>query len=210
MIPPSLLAHEDFDLYETKTFPDGDYQKAAQLIKENDCKTSIRIGYPDTPIYHQLLSTVVEAYQRVGVEVTAVPVDPANYQFQIANPKNTFDMVVSGWVPDWPNGSAVIPTLFNGAQTEGKASQNLNYAMLDDPEINDAIKAATSESKLTVQYRLWGDLDRQIMSKAAVIPVLNIGVLRLYGSNVRGVVLAAGYGQPDLTVIGVGPPSSDS
>jgi peptide/nickel transport system substrate-binding protein len=204
MIPPGIPAHENFDLYETNDFPDGDYQKAAKMVTDNKCKTTLRVAYPDLPIYHQLLSTVVEAYQRIGVEVDAIPVDHAQYQFKIADPKNDFDMVVSGWVPDWPNGSGVIPTLFNGAQTTGDASQNLNYAMLNDPDINSAIKAANSESKLQVQYRLWGDLDRQIMSKAAVIPVLYIGALRLYGSNVRGVTLCKQYGQPDLAVMGLG------
>ena len=135
-------------------------------------------------------------------------VDPAQYHFETADPKSTFDMIVSGWVPDWPNGSAVIPTLFDGAQTQGDASQNLNYSMLNDPDINKAIVAANNEENIQVQYKLWGDLDRQIMAKAAVIPVLTIGALRMYGTDVRGVTIAAGYGEPDLTVVGLGTSSS--
>lgn len=205
MIPPGLLAHADFDLYETKQFPDGDETKARAMIKTNNCKTSLKIGYPDIPIYHQLLSTVVEAYQLIGVDVTAIPVDPANYQFKIADPNKPFDMDVSGWVPDWPNGSAVIAPLFSGAQTEGSASQNLNYSLLDDPDINREIGQAGNERNIQVQYKLWGALDRHILDKAAVIPVLYIGALRMYGTEVEGVTLSVAYSQPDLAAIGLGP-----
>ena len=32
------------------------------------------------------------------------------------NPANGNDLMLTGWVPDWANGSAVIPPLFDGRQ----------------------------------------------------------------------------------------------
>jgi peptide/nickel transport system substrate-binding protein len=201
MIPPRLPAHEDFDLYETKTLPDGDVEKSAKMIVDNKCKTTLKVAMPDVPIYHQLFSTVQEAYQRVGVEINGTFIGPASYLGTVRQTTSPYDMAVLGWVPDWPNGSAVLPPLFSGAQVGTSASYNLS--MLKDQDIDNGIAQAMKEPTMQTQYRLWGDLDKQIMDKAAAIPILVQGALRMYGTNVRGVVLDQAYSQPDLNEIGL-------
>lgn len=205
MIPPGMPAHSDFDLYETKTFPDGDTDQASQRWKSGGCPASVSLAYPDVPIFHQLVSTVVEAYQRIGVIVRAHAIDPTRYNFLIGDPNNKFDMIYSGWLADWPNGSAIIPPLFDGAQTHGPADQNLNFSEVDDPEINNLIKEAYAEPDLATQYHLWGQIDEKLMDKATVIPIIFPAALRMIGTNVRGAAMAAAFGEPDLATIGVTP-----
>jgi len=206
MIPLKLPAHEDFDLYETKTEPLGDVDKASKLITSNNCKSQMKVAMPDVPIYHQLMSTVIEAYQRVGIEIVPTFIGPASYLKTVSKVASPYDMAVLGWVPDWPNGSAVLPPLFGGDQV-GTAS-NLNLSMLKDKDVDNAIAQAMKEPTMQTQYRLWGDLDKQIMSKAAAIPILVQGALRMYGNNVRGVVLDQAYSQPDLNEIGLASPTN--
>ncbi len=206
MIPPRLPAHEDFDLYETKTAPDGDVEKAAQMITANHCKTTIKVAMPDLPINHQLISTVIEAYQRIGVQVEPTFFGLASYLTSVNQPTSKFDMSLIGWVPDWPNGSAVLPPLFSGATVGSPA--NLNLSMLKNADIDQGMAQALKEPNIDAQYHLWGDLDKQIMQQAAAIPILVQGALRMYGSNVRGVVLDQAYSQPDLSSIGLGTPTN--
>jgi peptide/nickel transport system substrate-binding protein len=208
MIPPKLLAHEDFDLYETKAQPDGDTAKAAKLLTDNGCKTSLKVAMPDLQINHQLFSTVVEAFQRVGVEVKVNFIGTSSYLGSVNQPSSPYDMALLGWVPDWPNGSAVLPPLFSGSTVGSGSSTNYNLSMLKDQDIDNGIAQAMKEPSLQVQYRLWGDLDKQIMAKAVAIPILVQGTLRMYGNNVRGVVLDQAYSQPDLNEIGLGSPTS--
>lgn len=205
MIPPGMPAHQDFDLYETGQFPDGDTDQASQRWKSGGCPGSISVAYPDIPIFHQLVSTVVQAYQRIGVIVNAHAIDPTRYNFIVGDPNNKFDMIYSGWLADWPNGSAIIPPLFDGAQTHGPADQNLNFSELDDPDINALIQQAYAEPDLQTQYHLWGQIDEKLMDEAVVIPIIFPEALRMIGSNVRGAVMAAAFGEPDLATIGVTP-----
>lgn len=205
MIPPGMPAHADFDLYETKTFPDGDTDQAAQHWKSGTCPESVSVAYPDIPIFHQLLSTVVEAYQRIGVIAKTHALDPTRYSSLIGDPKNTYDMIYSGWLADWPNGSAIIPPLFDGKQIHGSADENLNYSFYDDAETNDLIQQAYAEQNLQTQYHLWGQIDQKMMDQAVVIPIIFPAALRMIGTNVRGAEMAAAFGEPDLATIGVIP-----
>lgn len=209
IIPPDLPAHANFDLYETKTFPDGDTTQAKRLLASGGCRDSITLAYPDVPLIHQEANSISDAYARIGLDVNQEALNPETYNQLIGDPTNHFDMMYTGWLPDWPNGSAVIPPLFSGAQISNPAS-NLDFAELNDPTINSLIDQAYAESILTTQYHLWGELDRKIMEQAAIVPVLYTRALRMFGSNVRGAQLTAAYGQPDLTQIGLGPETASS
>lgn len=201
MIPPSLPAHAQFDLYETKSFPDGDVKTAQNLMTSGHCRSTITVAYPDIPLYHQEVNSVADAYARIGVQVKQVAVPTAEYYTSIGNVKAPYDLMYGGWVPDWPNGSAIIPPLFGSAQLKGPAAANLNSAQVRDQDA--AINKAFAEPDLTTQYKMWGQLDMAIMKEAAVIPILYPDALRMIGTNVRGAVISTGTGQLDLATIGL-------
>ncbi|HEY2794791.1 MAG TPA: ABC transporter substrate-binding protein [Micromonosporaceae bacterium] len=210
IIPPNLPAHADFDLYETNTQPDGDVAAAQKLwTAANKCPSSINVTYLSTsPVYQQEVGTIVAAYQRIGVLVHPVPI-PAPYWPLIGNPNSDYDMMYAGWVPDWPNGSAVIPPLFSSQQVtdvltgRSVSADNQNYSMLVSPTIDNQIKQANAAQDLSTQYHLWGELDQEAMKEAAVIPVIYPDALRMSGSNVRGATISPSFGQPDIATLGV-------
>ncbi len=211
LIPPNLQAHATFDDYETNTLPDGDPTKAQALWAKNKCGNGVTIAYPDASGITQLMATVVQAYQRAGIGVTLVPLDRQSYWNQIGNPAEPYDMLYAGWVPDWPNGSAVIPPLFSAAtvtaaQQDPKASaSNLNYSMVTDSVLGTQVTEAFAQGDLSAQYHLWGQLDHTIMDDAYVIPVLYPSDLRMTGTKVRGAVVTPSFGEPDLSTMGVVP-----
>jgi len=114
-----------------------------------------------------------------------------------------------GWIPDWANGSAIIPPLFDGRSippldpVTGRTKGNINWSLLDDPKINDAIDGALSETDLGRQYAAWGDLDEQVQQLAVTIPILFEKGIRLAGSNVAGGFIHPAFGLPDLSAIGL-------
>jgi peptide/nickel transport system substrate-binding protein len=211
LIPPNLLAHGKFDDYETTTLPDGDPTKASSLWTKNNCGDAVTIAFPNIAGVAQLMSTVVAAYQKAGITVHLAALNPQSYYSQIGLPSEPYDMLYAGWVPDWPNGSAVIPPLFNAATVTAAErdpklkGDNLNFSMVTDQVLQTQITEAFAQGDLSAQYHLWAQLDRTIMDQAYVIPVLYPSVLRMTGTKVRGAVVTPAFGEPDLSAMGVVP-----
>jgi len=214
MIAPELAAHRDFDLYNSVSNTEGDPDKALDLMKQaaadkKPCPTKIKVSFPDQKDIRRQIATIVESYQLIGVEAQLVPINPDTYFDAIGNPSNGNDLIYDGWLPDWANGSAIIPPLFDGRliPTKPGATSNLDASLLNDPAINDLIDQALAESKLDVQYNLWGQLDEKIQSQAVTIPVFYIRALRMAGTNVRGGFIHPQFGQPDMCALGLADPS---
>lgn len=207
MIPPNLLAHQEFDHYGTQTNPDGQPERAADLIAQAEaagepCPSEITFAFPDNAELRRMANVVVESYQRIGVRVVLEPIDLQTYFVQLLGErKGDFHLSWIGWQPDWPNGSSVIPPLFDGRQP------TYNLSELDDQRVNDMIDAAFAEPDLTRQYRLWGELDSVIQELAATIPLMYSEALRMHGSNVRGAFIHPMGGMPDLSVVGLADPA---
>jgi peptide/nickel transport system substrate-binding protein len=208
MIPPQLKAHKEFDLYNTQGNPEGDPEKARELMKQaadagKACPTRIKLAYPDTKDITRLITTIVESYQRIGVQVERKPFPQKGYfDTAIGNPAHGNDLMYAGWVPDWANGSAVIPPLFSSRVIpKNGGTGNTNFSNLTgfDPQIDEAL----AEPRLDRQYKMWGDLDEKIQQQAATIPVLYGKALRMTGNNVRGGFIHPQFGQPDLCAIGL-------
>ncbi|HEY1488989.1 MAG TPA: ABC transporter substrate-binding protein [Micromonosporaceae bacterium] len=208
MIPPNLLAHANFDIYDTTGKPDGNATEAAKLWKQNNCPSSVKIAFPNASGLPQQMSTVVRAYQNANIRVVLDPLPQQTYFDQLISPRSDFDMSLVGWVPDWANGSAVIPPLFGGqpvayALKHNQPVGNSNFSYIDNPSLDTAISDAFKQSDLATQYKLWGQLDHTVMAQAYAIPILFTRGLRMTGTNVRGAVMSAAYGEPDLSSIGV-------
>lgn len=214
MISPSLRAHKEFDLYNALTKPEGDRDAARQLLTEaqqagKPCPQKIRIAFPENR--KRLVATVAESFQLVGIETELIGIDTAKNDYwgvAIGTPTNDYDVMWAGWIADWANGSAVIPPQFSGEVIpQGPdAKGNLNFSLLDDPEINALIKEARAEPNLEAQYRMWGNIDQKIMERAPVIPLMYLNSLRMVGSNVRGAFIHPAWGAPDAVALGLAKP----
>ena len=218
MIPPQVRAYQKFDLFDSIRNPEGNVAKAQELLQEQEqakkpCDRTIRVAFPDTPLRRRLMTTVVEAYQRVDIIVELVPIDPTvYYNTGIGDPTNDYDMMLAGWIPDWANGSAILPPLFHSDvippvnPVTGHAAGNVNFSLLRDQRIDAQMDAALAETTPERQWALWGDIDKQIQELAVTIPVLYEKAIRLTGSNVRGGFIHPAFGMPDLCALGLAQP----
>lgn len=211
MLPPNLLAYQEFDHYGTREFPDGQPDRAREILdtvaaEGTPCfEDPLTFSYPDDAQIRRLANTVVESFQRIGVTVSTEPMPTGSYFAELLGERHgDFDLSWVGWIPDWPNGSAVIPPLFDGCDP---CTGTFNLSYLNDAQVNDLIDTAFAEEDLDRQYLLWGELDSRIQQLAATIPLLYNNGLRMHGSNVRGAFMHPQYAMPDLSAIGLADPS---
>lgn len=210
MIPPNLQAHGDADPYGTLEFPEGQPDRALEILEQAEAdgapcfEEPVTFSFPDDAQITRLANVVIESFQQIGVQVTPVPIAPGSYFGEVLGPRHgDFHLNWMGWVPDWPSGSAVIPPLFDGC--DPCAGTNLSY--LNDERVNDLIDAAFAEPDEDRANQLWAELDSLIQEMAVAIPLMYNDGLRMHGSNVRGAFMHPQYGMPDLSAIGLADPA---
>lgn len=214
ILPPTLQAYQPFDFYNTAlTNGDGDPKRAAELLaqaaKENiTCPTELVVAHQDVPTtINRFVKTLVEAYLEIGIKVTFKPIPSGQYYNLLKqfDQQDKIHMAYVGWIPDWSNGSAVIPPLFKSSEvaTQAQPTGGSNYSYLTDPEIDQAIEEAMLENKIERQWGHWAELDKKLQQKAVTIPIIYSQAIRLHGSNVGGAYIHAAFAMPDLASLGL-------
>ncbi|HZM81914.1 MAG TPA: ABC transporter substrate-binding protein [Candidatus Limnocylindrales bacterium] len=214
MLSPTLKAHQKFDHYGVFTNGgEGNPQEALKLIaqaKEQGvtCPTRLVLAHPDQPTTtNRFVKTVVDAYIEIGVQVQLqpLPVGPYFDTIKAYEAHAKYDLLWAGWIPDWSNGSAVIPPLFgsDAVAKEPGVIGGSNTSFLEDPEIDKAIQDANLETSIERQWKLWGEIDSKLQQKAVSIPIIYGKAIRLHGSNVGGAYIHSALGMPDIASLGL-------
>lgn len=215
MLSPTLRAYKKFDHYGTlANGGEGDTKRALELIAEAQtkdnvtCPKKLTFTHPDVPTtVNRFVKTVVDAYIQIGVEIEFAPIAPGDYYNTVTTyeSQNKFDLLWAGWIPDWSNGSAVIPPTFSSAAVADEPGElgGSNTSFLTDDEIDKAIADAMLESDIERQWKLWGEIDSMLSQKAVAIPVIYGKAIRLHGSNVSGAFIHSAFGMPDLASLGL-------
>lgn len=215
MLIPNLRAHQPFDHYgHLDRGGEGDPTRALDLIKEAKevdnvtCPTTVTLAHPNIDgTVNRFVKTVFDAYIEIGVQVkfAAIPTGPYFDKVKAYEAHDLYDLVWAGWIPDWPNGSAVIPPLFRSDVVAAEPGEKggSNYAYHQDPAIDKAIDEANLESDIERQWKLWGDIDSKLQQKAVTIPIIYGKAARLHGSNVGGAYIHSSLGMPDLASLGL-------
>ncbi|HEX6921758.1 MAG TPA: ABC transporter substrate-binding protein [Actinomycetes bacterium] len=200
MIPPVLKSHKDFNVYDVP--PTGDPAKAKSLLQEAGATGyKLKLDVSNTPQNAKSAAAFKEALDAAGFSTTINPINPDVFYDTVGKPATQGELVLAGWGPDWPNGSSVIPPLFDGRQIVPEGNQN--FSQLNDPEVQGLLDAANKETDLAKQAKLWGDLDQKVVEKAAFVPLLWTKTNQMRGSKVKGVYMHAFYGQGDLATMSV-------
>ena len=190
ILAPVTPGYQQFDLYGVKKKPGGDPVKAKALLKEaGKVGQKLVIAFQASDTQQKVAVAVKSALEAAGFEVVAKQVDKSTFYTQIGKIDNDFDLFAAGWSPDWPNGYSVFYPCWSGKNIGDGRS---NYAQLNDPSVNKAIDAAAKITDTAAANKAWGDVDRQIMELAAVVPDYHKIRNWMYGSKVGNVVYDAG------------------
>ncbi|MEV5147792.1 ABC transporter substrate-binding protein [Streptomyces sp. NPDC052727] len=190
ILSPVTPGYEKFDLYGTDKKPGGDPAKAKALLKEaGKLGQKLVIAYQHSDNSVKQAVAIKNALEAAGFQVVNKQVDKSTFYTQIGKIDNDYDLFAAGWSPDWPNGYSVFYPCWSGKNIGDGRS---NYAQLNDPSVNKAIDAAAKITDPEQANKAWGNVDRQIMELAAVVPDYHSIRNWMYGSKVGNVVFDAG------------------
>ena len=180
---PTLVGHEDFDLYSPP--PGGDPEKAKEILKAADAlDQKVVFAFPDTARYQEISVVVVDGLEEAGFKVVKKPIDSGTYLDEIGKVDNSFDLYPSGWGADWPSGTTVYPPTMDGRRIR---DGGVNQSHFNDPAVNKEIDRISKITDSEEAGKEWAKLDKRIMEKVPYIPYLYQRVLHLHGKDVGGV-----------------------
>jgi peptide/nickel transport system substrate-binding protein len=145
---------------------------------------------------------VQQALKALNITVKVNPIDSSTYYEVIGTPSQQHEAAITGWCPDWPSGATFLPPLFDGRNIVAKGNSNL--AQLEDKGVDSRIDEIAKLSDVKVANAAYGELDKQIMKLAPVVPLLYEKVVTVVGSNIAGAYLHDGFsGGIDLVSVGL-------
>jgi peptide/nickel transport system substrate-binding protein len=191
-IKPNVKGYQPTNIWTTglgQAIPDnGDPAYAKQLVQESGQKMPTLVyDYSSGPTGNKLAAAIVLAYKKAGITVKPDPLDPGLYYGVVLDPTKAGDLMGSGWGPDWPNASTIIPSLLT-------PNGGFDLAQYNDPAFNKSVDAALNMTDLNQQIAAWNTLNQQSMVAGTAIPTLAERQQRMVGSKVGGAYLWAPYG----------------
>jgi peptide/nickel transport system substrate-binding protein len=106
------------------------------------------------------------------------------------------------WTADWPDGYGFLDTLTDGDTIS--SSYNDNIEELNDPAVNGMFSRADSAPESApARTAIWTQIDRQVMSDAAVMPEVYSAALLYRNPALTNVYIDARYGTYDYAVLGL-------
>ncbi|SEL24138.1 ABC transporter substrate-binding protein [Nonomuraea pusilla] len=179
----TTVGYEPYDLFEKTTKPEGDIEKAKQLLAESgNPNPTIVYAYNQTPVQEQVTVVIKNALEKAGIKVVAKPLDRKTYYDSISQTKNEFDLYWGGWGADWPSGSTVMPIIFGPVSDGG---QNMSH--LNTPELSAKMKEISENPDIDAANKAWMALDKEVQEKYTPLVVAeNRIATTLHGSKVGG------------------------
>ncbi|MGQ0843932.1 MAG: ABC transporter substrate-binding protein [Sporichthyaceae bacterium] len=198
---PSLIGHEQFDLYNVP--PEGDAAKAKALLEEaGKLGQTIVHAYRATDQNQKRTVVIAQALEKAGFKYVGKPLPPKTGNDEIRNPDNQFDLYFMTWFADWPNGTTVFSPLFDGRQIR---QGGYNVSLWNDPATNAEMDAISAIADPVEAGRRWAALDRRLMEQVPMFPDLYTRNRLLFGPKIGGVTLDVLFGKGSLNKVYVKP-----
>jgi peptide/nickel transport system substrate-binding protein len=185
----------------------GDPTKAKELLKEagypNGLTITLTHSSSNADQYGPDIATAVQdGLKAAGITVKLNSVQDSAYRQTIHSVSTEPGFFLAGWGADWPSGGPFLAPIFDGRQIVTDGS-NFNSAQLNDPSVNDQIDAINKITDHAAAARQWGALDQKIGQQALVVPLFHPVYKRLYGKDIRNVVISDWTGVLDVSQVAV-------
>ncbi len=201
IIPPNFPGFEEAGGVEGPDLdflasPTGDMELAAEYMREAgfesgkcegaDCEISV-VG-DDSPPGSDTAEVFKDQLEQLGFNVNLQKVEHATMYTKFCNvPKNEPEVCPNvGWLKDFQDAQSMLQATFSGDAIN--ASNNSNWALLDVPEINQAIEEATYLDDVDERAQAWGEVDKMIMEQAPVVPWIWDNQSNIQSADVAGVI----------------------
>ena len=216
VIPPGNVGYVNSNMY-----PDANGQGNVAMCKSDLAKAGYPNGvtltymYPNDSSNTRIFTAIQASLANCGITLTGKPEPGSSFFTDLGNsPENNkagaWDMGQPGWFPDWfgNNGRTVVQALFQGPNC---VINTVNYGCYDSSTVNSLITTAEGATSLTAAGTAWQQADHQIMSDAAIAPIMSQNFPAYSSKRVRGIasngatyptaIFAPNIGAPDITSI---------
>jgi len=174
--------------------PKGNIELAKEYMKKAGYESGMYDGAQLTGVsdnatqQKNVTQVVVEQFKKLGFDVKMrYVVRDSMYTKYCQVPSNQPDVCPSvGWLKDFADPETLLNPVFNGKNILDEA--NSNFALLDDPAINEQMDAAEVVNDPAERNKAWGEVDKAVTEKAAAVPWLWDTQAMLRSSNVNAVV----------------------
>jgi peptide/nickel transport system substrate-binding protein len=216
VIPPGNVGYTNYNMY-----PDNSGQGNVAMCKSDLTKA----GYPHgvTLLYTymndssdtRMFTAIQASLANCGITLTGKPEPGSSYFVDLGNAPendkpNQWDMGQAIWFPDWfgNNGRTVIQALFQGPNC---VINTVNDGCYDNSTVNSLIVSAEGASSLSAAAGYWHQADMQIMSDAAIVPIMDQNFAVYSSARIKGIasngqtyptaIFAPNIGAPDITAL---------
>jgi peptide/nickel transport system substrate-binding protein len=175
--------------------PEGDPDVAAQYMQdagfdsgqcEGDCEVTI-VGDGASPD-KETTEVFVDTLESLGFEpqVRNVARDVMYTRFCNVPDQEPNVCPSVGWLKDFNDPQSMLQATFSGDAIV--PSNNSNWPLLDVPEINEAMDAATLEDDPDARAEAWGEVDTMIVEQAPAVPYIWDNQVNIQSADVAGVI----------------------
>ena len=189
MINKSLPAHQDFNPLDVP--PRGDAARARTLLQASGLALPVRItvAYRKGTIADKAMAALQQGWQDAGFSVTLEALEN-DYFTAIAAVTNSrrYDVMWAVGSAEWPSGSSVIPSLFDSRLNLTATSSGQDYGRFASPAFNAKIDAAAMIPDAVDREKAWGDLDKELSTYVAAIPLTNQRSVFVHGVGVQNYI----------------------
>ena len=209
LLLPGMGGYTSFDLYNAKTQPTGDLTAAKAALAKCGKPNGFTVGASyrsDRPTETSAAQALQESLAKVGITLQLHGYPSGSYYSTFAGAPNyvhqhNLGILFGGWSPDWPDGYGMMDELVNGNTIV--PTGNTNIGELNDPAIN-SLFAKTTNPALTLAQRnaIYGQIDRQAMSDAVILPNVYATNLIYRNPAATNVYAFAPFGEYNYAVIG--------
>jgi len=180
--------------YDWLANPNGDLAVAKEYLKKAGFKDGKYSGPAITMVADNSANQkaaaerVLNGAQQLGFKVNFRPVTrDTMYSKFCGVPKNEPEVCPSvGWLKDFPDPQSMLGPTFDGENIP--ATNNSNWAQLNDPKINAAINKAEVLVDPAQRAKAWAEIDKMVTGTAAVIPWQWDKPPLVKSSNVKAVI----------------------
>ncbi|MFB0616540.1 ABC transporter substrate-binding protein [Streptomyces sp. AGS-58] len=185
----------------------GDPGKARQLLAQAGHKNGLTVtlthsNNKDFETSPEIATALQDALKKAGITVTLRGLEDNDYRDKIHSVKTEPGFFLAHWGADWPSGGPFLAPIFDGRQIVEDGA-NFNTGLLDDKSVNAEIDRINKLTDLTAAAARWGALDKKIGGKALVVPLFHPVYKRLYGSDVKNIVISDWTGVLDISQVAV-------
>ncbi|WP_307544450.1 ABC transporter substrate-binding protein [Streptomyces sp. V3I8] len=185
----------------------GNAAKAEELLKEAGHAKGLTVtlthsNAKDFETSPEIATSIQDALKKAGITVKLQGLEDNDYKDKIHNAKTEPGFFLAHWGADWPSGGPFLAPIFDGRQIVENGA-NFNTGFLDDKSVNAEIDAINKLTDLDEAATRWGALDKKIGERALTVPLFHPVYKRLYGKDVKNIVISDWTGVLDISQVAV-------